>query len=101
MGRVRAVDHEIGRTVTGCRIHRGHCRAKFITDGQLSVRFDHKRDRNRNTRLLCRPANADGFRHIVHHQGGDQIGRGIGQNADLLSVIGFGLGLSHQCARVV
>ena len=101
MGRMRAVDHVVSGTAAGRAVDLLDRVLQRLARGQPSVRFQGEGDRRGHGVALRRARDADGLVHVGHGDGGDHVGAGFGEGADLRRVIGLGLGWAHHLAGIV
>ena len=101
MGRVGAIDHEVGGPVSRGGIHILDGLRQGVTGRQAPIEFHRERDDDGDTDLGRRPDDANGLRNSGQGHRGDEIGSGFGQHLDLNRVVGLGLFYRHGLAGVV
>ena len=71
-------------------------RPQRLTCGKAAVGLDGERDGDGNVGAPRGSDNTDGFRHVVHRNGTDHIGRCASERPDLFRVIGLGFIFRHH-----
>ena len=101
VGRMRAVDHEVGGRRPGLGVDLLDRRAQWLPAREPAVDLDRERDRRRQPGRLRRPRDADGLVGVRHRDRADHVGGGARERADLLGVVGLGLLGSHRLTHHV
>ena len=101
VGRVGAVDHEVGGSAAGLAVDLLDRLAERLAVGQPAVGLDRERDRDRHPGGLRRARDPDRLLGVGHRHRGDHVGRGLGEGADLGRVVSCASSADISDSRLV
>ena len=99
MRRVGAVHHVVGRRGAGGGVDGRDRLAERLAGGEPAVGLDRDRNDGRHLGIGGGAGDAGRLLGVVHGDGGDEVGAGVLEDADLGGVVALGLLDAHQPVR--